>query len=58
MWYQILRYNHTTAYDTHMDWIGSNSMGTENTDHDYDSAVVIQYIHFLRYLVERKPMIL
>lgn len=39
MWRQILRYNQTTAYDTHMDWIGTNSLGTEHTDHDYDSAV-------------------
>lgn len=22
-----------------MDWIGTSSLGTEHTDHDYDSAV-------------------
>mmetsp|Transcript_14450 Transcript_14450/g.19826 ORF Transcript_14450/g.19826 Transcript_14450/m.19826 type:complete len:637 (+) Transcript_14450:1-1911(+) len=35
---QVLRYNLSTAYDTHMDWIGTHSVGTEATDHDYDSA--------------------
>ena len=30
---QVLRYNQSTAYISHLDWIDGNS------DHDYDSAV-------------------